>query len=132
MAAQYDETPAFKQGIETRRHMFGTAGAEDHIYGASYMMQPVQDIVTRTCFGEIWERPGLDKKTRSIITLAMLIAMGRNHEIKIHTGGALANGVSAEEIREICVHASAYCGIPLMVDAVKAAEEVLIAKGALA
>jgi 4-carboxymuconolactone decarboxylase len=112
-------------GLNLRRKMWGRAGADDHIDNASDMMAPVQDIVTRICFGEIWQRPALDLKTRSMITLAMLAAMGRTHEIKIHTRGAIANGCSREEIKEIFVHAFAYCGIPLMVDAIRASEAVL-------
>jgi len=112
-------------GLELRRKMWGKAGADDHIEQASDMMAPVQDIVTRICFGEIWQRPELDLKTRSLITLALLAATGRTHEIKIHVRGALANGCTREELRELFVHAFAYCGIPLMVDAMRACEEVL-------
>lgn len=112
-------------GLELRRKMWGRAGADDHIDNASDMMAPIQDIVTRICFGEIWQRPVLDLKTRSLITLAMLAASGRSHEIKIHTRGAVANGCTREELRELFIHAFAYCGIPLMVDAMRASEEVL-------
>lgn len=120
----------FERGIELRRKMFGPEGAEKQIENASEFMQPMQDIVTRICFGEIWQRPGLDLKTRSLITLAMLVAMGRHPEIKIHTRGAIANGATREEIRELLIHAFLYCGIPLMVDAMRAAESVLDEVGA--
>lgn len=120
----------FERGIELRRKMFGPEGAEQQIENATEFMQPMQDIVTRICFGEIWQRPGLDLKTRSLITLAMLVAMGRHPEIKIHTRGALANGATREEIRELLIHAFLYCGIPLMVDAMRAAESVLDEAGA--
>lgn len=112
-------------GLELRREMFGRAGADDHIDNATDMMAPVQDIVTRFCFGEIWQRPHLDKKTRSLITLAMLVSAGRTHEVKIHTRGAVANGATREELRELMLHSVAYCGIPLMVDGMRACEEVL-------
>jgi len=115
----------YTAGLALRRKMWGKAGADDHINNASDMMTPVQDIVTRICFGEIWQRPGLDVKTRSLITLALLAATGRTHEIKIHVRGALVNGCTREELRELFVHAFAYCGIPLMVDAMRACEEVL-------
>jgi len=115
----------YMAGLELRRKMWGKAGADDHINNASDMMAPVQDIVTRICFGEIWQRPGMDLKTRSLITLALLAATGRTHEIRIHVRGALANGCTREELRELFIHAFAYCGIPLMVDAMRACEEVL-------
>ena len=115
----------FDKGLELRRKMFGPEGAEMQVDNASPYLAPMQDIVTRICFGEVCQRPVLDLKTRSLLTLAMLTAMGRQHEIKIHTKGALANGVSREEIREVMVHAFLYCGIPLMVDAMRASEEVL-------
>lgn len=115
----------FDKGLELRRKMFGPEGAEMQVDNASPYLAPMQDIVTRICFGEVWQRPVLDLKTRSLLTLAMLTAMGRQHEIKIHTKGALANGVTRDEIREMMVHAFLYCGIPLMVDAMRASEEVL-------
>ena len=114
-----------QKGLELRRVMFGRQGADDHIDNASDMMAPVQDIVTRFCFGEIWQRPLLDKKTRSLITLSMLVATGRSHEIKIHNRGAVANGATREELRELFIHSVAYCGIPLMVDGMRACEETL-------
>ena len=115
----------FEKGLDLRRKMFGPEGAEQQVDNATPYLAPMQDIVTRICFGEVWQRPVLDLKTRSLLTLAMLTAMGRQHEIKIHTKGALANGVTREEIREMMVHAFLYCGIPLMVDAMRASEEVL-------
>ncbi|MBZ8132131.1 4-carboxymuconolactone decarboxylase [Afifella sp. IM 167] len=105
--------------------MFGQAGAEDQIEAATDFNLPLQDVVTRICFGEVWQRPVLDKKMRSIITLAMLVAMGRSHEVKIHTRGAIANGVTKEEIRELLLHSFLYCGIPLAVDGYRSASEVL-------
>ena len=116
-------TDYYQQGLELRREMFGRAGADAHIENASEFMAPVQDIVTRICFGEIWKRPALDARTRSMLTLAMLIALGRTHEVRIHTRGALANGVTAEEIKELMIHAFPYCGIPAMIDAMLAAED---------
>ena len=112
-------------GIELRRKMFGAAGAEQQVESASEFTQPMQDIVTRICFGEVWQRPGLDTRTRSMITLAMLAALGREPELKVHVRGAIANGVTKEEIREILVHSFLYCGIPAMVSGLRAAESVL-------
>lgn len=117
-------------GIELRRKMFGSAGAEKQVESASDFTQPMQDIVTRICFGEIWQRPGLATRERSMVTLAMLAALGKEPELKVHVRGAIANGVTKEEIREILVHSFLYCGIPAMVGSLRAAEAVLSEIGA--
>ena len=115
----------FKRGLKLRNHMFGRAGAEDQIESATDFNLPLQDFVSRICFGEIWQRPHLDKKTRSMITLAMLVANGREQEIKVHTRGAVANGASKEELRELLLHSVLYCGLPQAVGGYRAATEVL-------
>lgn len=115
----------FERGLEIRREMFGSEGAEQQTEAATDFTWPLQDMVTRYCFGEIWDRPVLDRKQRSMITLAMLIALGRPHEIKIHIRGGLKNGLTKDEIREILVHSMLYCGIPASVDGFRAANEVL-------
>jgi 4-carboxymuconolactone decarboxylase len=115
----------FRRGLKLRRHMFGREGAEDQIEAATDFNLPLQDYVSRVCFGEIWQRPHLDKRTRSMITLSMLIATGREQEIKVHTRGAIANGVSKDELRELILHAVLYCGLPMAVGANRAATEVL-------
>lgn len=117
-------------GLELRREMFGQAGTDKQIEAASDFTRPMQDIVTRICFGEVWQRPGLDARTRSLITIAMLAALGREPELKAHVRGAVANGASREEIREVLVHSFLYCGIPAMVGALRAAEPVLDEIGA--
>lgn len=119
----------FQRGLEIRREMFGSEGAEQQTEAATDFTWPLQDMVTRYCFGEIWDRPVLDRKQRSMITLAMLIALGRPHEIKIHVRGGLKNGLSKDEIREILVHSMLYCGIPASVDGYRAAQEVLKEEG---
>lgn len=114
----------FELGRDLRRQMFGTSGADDQIESATELTDKLQEIVTRQVFGDIWQRPELDMRTRSMITLAMLVALGRGHEIRIHLRGALANGVTAEEIREIMLHSSIYCGLPAAVDGILAAGEI--------
>ena len=116
---------SFARGLALRRHMFGPAGAEQQVEAATDFTRPLQEWVTRQCFGEAWHRPGLDNKTRSMITLAMLIAMSREQEIKVHVRGAIANGVTKEEIREVMMHSIIYCGVPRSVGAFRAAVEVL-------
>ncbi|MBL4598739.1 MAG: carboxymuconolactone decarboxylase family protein [Rhizobiaceae bacterium] len=119
------ESADFKRGVELRGEMFGLEVTENQINNTSDFLEPMQDVVTKICFGDIWQRPGLDLKTRSLITLAMLVALGREHEVKIHTRGALSNGATREEIRELMIHSFLYCGIPLMVGGMTAAESVL-------
>jgi 4-carboxymuconolactone decarboxylase len=115
----------FKRGLALRRHMFGPAGAENQVEAATDFTRPLQEWVTRQCFGEAWHRPVLDHRTRSMITLSMLIALGREQEIKVHVRGAIANGVTKDEIRELMMHSIIYCGVPLAVGAFRSAVEVL-------
>ena len=116
---------AFEKGLALRREMFGPAGAERAIEAASELSRPLQDMATRFCFGEIWQRRGLDRKARSLITLAMLIGTGRLTQFPLHVRGALANGVSREELRELVLHSQLYCGLPSAVDAMAALEATL-------
>jgi 4-carboxymuconolactone decarboxylase len=120
-----DETEAFTRGLALRREMFGLAGADKAVAEASEFSQPLQEMVTRFCFGEIWQRPGLDRKTRSMITIAMLIAGGRFAQLPAHVRGALANGVSRTELRELVLHSQLYCGIPAAVEATSICEATL-------
>lgn len=119
----------YKAGMELRRSMWGEAGAEQKVDKATAFNRPLEDMVTTWCFGDIWQRPGLDRKTRSMITLAALTALCRPNQLKGHVEGALANGVSVEEIREIILHTSLYAGIPTGVEATNAAKEVLARMG---
>lgn len=115
----------YENGLDLRRRMFGPAGAELQVENTTDFTDKLQEIVTRYCFGDIWQREDLDQRTRSMITLSMLVALGRDHETRIHVKGALANGVTETEIREIMLHSFLYCGIPAMVNGLLAAEEVI-------
>lgn len=115
----------FEAGMEVRRAMWGPELAERALQNASPFAQPFQDLLTRYCFGEAWTRPGLNRRDRSLITLAMLIALGKPLEIKMHTRGALSNGLSVEELRELMVHSIIYCGVPAAHTALQAMEEAL-------
>jgi 4-carboxymuconolactone decarboxylase len=115
----------YDRGIAVRRDMFGPAGAEQMTDNASAFTDELQDIVTRHCFGDIWSRDGLDRRDRSLVTLAMLVALGRSHEIGIHTRGALANGVTSDELRELLIHSSLYCGIPSAFDGFRVVEPIV-------
>lgn len=107
----------YQTGLGIRHQMFGAEVTDRQIEDANAFMRPVQDWVTEKCFGEVWSRPGLDRKTRSMLTLAMLIGMGRSHELRIHVKGAVSNGVTVEELKELVRHAAIYCGVPASVDA---------------
>jgi 4-carboxymuconolactone decarboxylase len=105
--------------------MFGPGGAEERYAQATDFNRPFEEVVTRYCFGDTWSRPGLDRKTRSLITLAALTAMVRPNQLKNHVRGALANGATREEIQEVLLHTVVYAGVPAGVEAFTAAGEVL-------
>jgi 4-carboxymuconolactone decarboxylase len=122
----------FNKGLEVRRAVLGADYVDGSIAKADEFMMAFQEITTEWCWGYAWTRPGLERKTRSMLNLAMLTALGKPAELKLHVKGALTNGVSVDEIKEILLHAAVYCGIPAGLDAFKAAHEVLKAEGAIA
>ncbi len=131
--AKEDETRAlFEAGLKVRREVLGADYVDKSIANANDFMMAFQHITTEWCWGYGWGRPGLDRKTRSLLNLAMLTALNRAPEIKLHVKGALNNGVSVDEIKEVLLHATIYCGIPAGLDAFKAANEVLVEAGAVA
>lgn len=128
--AKDDETKAlFEAGLKVRREVLGADYVDRSIASANDFMMAFQHITTEWCWGYGWDRPGLDRKTRSMLNLAMLTALNRAPEIKLHVRGALNNGVSVDEIKEVLLHATIYCGIPAGLDAFKAANEVLVEAG---
>ena len=118
-------TGLFERGLALRREVLGPEYVDTSLKSANDFMMAFQRITTEWCWGYAWTRPGLDKKTRSLLNLAMLTALNRAPEIKLHVRGAINNGVSVEEIKEALLHATIYCGIPAGLDAFKAANEVL-------
>ena len=124
------KSPLFEKGLKVRREVLGAEYVDKSLANANEFTQAFQDITTEWCWGYAWTRPGLDRKTRSMLNLAMLTALNRSPEIKLHVRGALNNGVTVEE--EVLLHATVYCGIPAGLDAFKAANEVLKEAGALA
>ena len=115
----------FKEGLSLRRQVLGAEYEDRSMESANDFMMAFQRITTEWCWGYAWGRDTLDLKTRSMLNLAMLTALNRSAEIKLHVRGAVNNGVTAEEIKEILLHATIYCGIPAGLDAFKAANEVL-------
>jgi 4-carboxymuconolactone decarboxylase len=125
------ESEMFEKGLEVRRAVLGTEYVDGSLAKADDFMMAFQRITTEWCWGYAWTRDGLDRKTRSMLNLAMLTALSKPAELRLHVKGALANGVTVEQIKEILLHATVYCGIPSGLDAFKAAHEVLVKEGAL-
>ena len=115
----------FEDGLALRREVLGSEYVDGSLASANDFMMAFQRITTEWCWGYAWGRDTLDRKTRSMLNLAMLTALNRAAEIKLHVRGAVNNGVSVDEIRETLLHATVYCGIPAGLDAFKAANEVL-------
>ena len=114
----------FARGLEVRREVLGADYVDNSLAKADDFMRAFQKITTEYCWGEIWTRPGLPRKTRSMLNLAMLTALNRPNELRLHLKGALTNGVTREEIKEILLQTCIYCGIPAGLDAFKVAAEV--------
>lgn len=119
------DDPGFVHGLQTRRQVMGDNFVDRALASATQFTSPIQHYITRNAWGDVWQRPGLDLKTRSLITVAMLTALGRQHELKGHVRGALNTGVTVEQIQEVLLHASIYCGVPTAVEAFRSAAEVV-------
>jgi len=115
----------FEDGLKLRREVLGAEYVDRSLSRANGFTMAFQHITTEWCWGYAWGRPGLDRKTRSMLNLAMLTALHCSAELKLHVRGAIQNGVSVDEIKEILLHATVYCGIPTGLEAFKAANEVL-------
>jgi 4-carboxymuconolactone decarboxylase len=120
--ARYDE------GMKIRKEVLGEKYVADAMAASDDFNMPLQELVTEYCWGAIWGRGGLDRKTRSLINLAMISALNRPHELRAHVKGALRNGVSKDEIREVLLQAVIYCGVPAGVDSFRVAREVFVAE----
>jgi 4-carboxymuconolactone decarboxylase len=114
----------FEEGLEIRRAVLGAEYVDASIASADELTRPLQELVTQYVWGEIWSRPGLDRRTRSIVNLGMIAALSRPHELKLHVRGALRNGVTRTEIREIFLQVAVYCGMPAAIEAFRCAREV--------
>ena len=113
----------FDQGLKTRREVLGAEYVDNTLRNADEFSMPMQEHVTQYCWGDIWNRPGLDRRTRSFLNLAMITALNRPHELKLHVRGAIQNGVTKEEIREVFLQAAIYCGVPAAIDSFRTARE---------
>ena len=119
-----DERKRYDEGMKTRRSVLGDAHVDRTLKSRTKFNEPFQDLITRYAWGEIWNRPGLPKKTRSLLTLSMLVALNRGEEFRMHVKAALSIGVSRDEIQELLLQAAVYCGVPAANAAFHDAEEV--------
>ena len=114
----------FDQGLSTRREVLGTEYVDASIKNATDFNIDMQELVTQYCWGDVWNRPGLDRKTRSFLNLAMITALNRPHELKLHVRGAINNGLTKDEVKEVFLQAAIYCGVPAAIDSFRVASEV--------
>ncbi|HEX4252003.1 MAG TPA: 4-carboxymuconolactone decarboxylase [Pseudonocardia sp.] len=116
---------SYERGLKIRREVLGDAHVDRSLAAVSEFARPVQEYVTATAWGQIWSRPGLDRRTRSLLNLAMLTALNRNHELGVHVRGAITNGCTTEEIQEVLLQAAVYAGAPAALESFRVAERVL-------
>jgi len=114
----------FDKGLKVRREVLGAEYVDNALKNADDFNRPIQELATQMAWGEIWTRPGLDRRTRSLINLGMITALNRPHELKLHVRGALNNGVTKAEIMEVFLQSAIYCGIPAALDSFRIAREV--------
>lgn len=120
-----DERKRYEQGLKVRRAVLGDAHVEKSLESRTEFNEEFQELLTRYAWGEIWTRSGLKRETRSLITLALLVALNRGEEFRMHVRAALKNGVKREEIKEVLLHCAIYCGVPAANAAFHMAQEVL-------
>lgn len=115
----------FERGLRARRDVLGAEHVDRSLAQVSDFSRPVQEFVTEFCWGAVWNRPQLDRRTRSLLNLAMLTALNRMHELAVHVRGAVNNGCTEEEIQEVLLQTAAYCGAPAALESFRVAERVL-------
>ncbi|ASU78331.1 hypothetical protein CDG81_08540 [Actinopolyspora erythraea] len=118
-----DHDPDWNRGDALRREVLGNEYV-DHVSATWAGASELQDIVVKFAWGTVWSRPGFDHRIRSLLTVAMLTALNRDHELRLHIGGALRNGCTVEELVEVAVHSSVYCGVPAAIDTVRTIKQV--------
>jgi 4-carboxymuconolactone decarboxylase len=119
------ESPMFKLGFENRKAVLGAEHVEKSWAAADDFNRPMQELVTEYCWGAVWGRDDLTRKMRSLINIAMITALNRPHELKVHVAGALRNGATVEEIRGVLLQTAVYCGLPAALDSFRVASEAI-------
>jgi 4-carboxymuconolactone decarboxylase len=118
-------TNTYELGLRVRREVLGHEHVDASLERASDFSRPVQDLVTEYCWGAVWGRPGLDRRTRSLVNVAMLTTLNRSHEFAVHVRAAVTNGATVQEIQEVLLQTAAYVGFPAALEAFRIAEGVL-------
>jgi 4-carboxymuconolactone decarboxylase len=119
------EPTRLQRGLELRREVLGEQHVDASLAAVTEFSRPIQEYVTQACWGDVWSRPGLDRRTRSLVNLAMLTALNRMSEFGVHVRGARRNGCTEEEIQEVLLQTAAYCGVPAALEAFRVAAGVL-------
>lgn len=125
MSENRPRSEKFERGLKTRRSVLGDDYVERSLAQADDFNWPAQQLTTEFVWDEIWNRPGLDRRSRSILNLGMISALNRPHELKVHVRGAINNGLSKDELKEIFLQIAVYCGMPASLDSFRIAREVL-------
>lgn len=120
-----DADERYENGLSIRKEVLGAAHVERSLSAVSEFSRPIQEFVTAACWNDVWGRPGLDRRTRSLLNLVMLTALGRNHELGVHVKGAITNGATVADIQEALLQAAVYCGVPAALESFRVAERVL-------
>ncbi|WP_454727207.1 MULTISPECIES: 4-carboxymuconolactone decarboxylase [Cupriavidus] len=114
----------FDKGLKTRREVLGSEYVDASLKNADDFNRDMQELVTQYCWGDVWNRPGLERRTRSFLNLAMIAALNRPHELKLHVRGAINNGLTKDEVKEVFLQVAIYCGVPAAIDSFRIAREV--------
>jgi 4-carboxymuconolactone decarboxylase len=120
-----DPDPRYQAGMRVRREVLGHEHVDRAIERTTDLTRDFQDLITRYAWGDVWSRPGLDRRTRSCMTIIALVALGREHELALHLRAAIRNGLTREEISEVLIHSAVYCGVPAANGAFAVAQSVL-------
>jgi len=124
-----DHRQRYDAGLKTRREVLGAEYVDKSIAAQDEFNRPLQELLNTYCWNDVWNRPGLPRKTRSMLNLAMLSALNKPHELRLHLSGALNNGLSKEDIQEVFLQVAIYCGVPAAVESFRIAREVFKERG---
>jgi 4-carboxymuconolactone decarboxylase len=125
LGAEQGDGSRYERGVQARSDVLGAEHVARSLESASPFSLPMQELATELCWGDIWTRPGLDRRTRSLLTLVMLASMNRMHEFAVHVRGAMRNGCTVDEVQEALLHMSTYCGVPAGMEAFRVADQQL-------
>ncbi len=125
MKADRKRSAGFEAGLSTRKAVLGDDHVDKSLNAATDFNWPMQELTTEYCWDRIWNRPGLDRRSRSLLNLGMIAALNRPHELKLHVRGAINNGVTVEELTEVFLQVAVYCGVPAGIDSFRVAQEAL-------